>query len=154
MLIFPLESIYSFSPSKTYSKSSLKFCFDHLKIISLIFSSRLYKNLKPVFKILLLDSENPKFGISSLVSFKISLGLYFLHISATSFTVTVSFVRLKVSDEISSLSSIFLKHLATSIRGTKLLICLPAANRLIVPSCDAIFENKFGIILMRVASVE
>ena len=94
----------------------------------------LYKNLKPVFNIFLFESEKPKLGTSSFVSFKVVFELYFLHNSATSFTVIVSFVKLKVSDEISSLSSIFLKHLATSIKGTKLLICLPPAKSLISPS--------------------
>ena len=60
-------------------------------------SSKAYKNLNPVFSIFLFDSENPKFGISSLVSLKIIFGLYFLHISATSFTVTVSFDKLNNS---------------------------------------------------------
>ena len=59
--------------------------------------------IKELFKkskgkvIFLLDSENPKFGISSFVSLKIVFGLYFLHISATSLTVTVSLVKLKIS---------------------------------------------------------
>ena len=54
-----------------------------------------YKNLKPVFKIFSLDKEKPKFGISSFVSLKVIFGLYFLHICATSLTVTVSLVKLK-----------------------------------------------------------
>ena len=62
-------------------------------------SSSLYKNLKPVLKIFLLDNENPIFGISSFVSLKVTFGLCFLHISATSLTVTVSFVKLKISNE-------------------------------------------------------
>ena len=56
------------------------------------------------------------------------LGLYFLHIFATSFTVTVSLVKLNSSLLISVLSSTNLKHLATSIKGTKLLICFPPEN--------------------------
>ena len=43
----------------------------------------------------LFDKEKPKFGTSSFVSFKVILGLYFLHISATSLTVTLSLVKLK-----------------------------------------------------------
>ena len=102
----------------------------------------------------LFDNENPKFGTSSFVSFNFILGLCCLHTSATSFTVKVSFVKLKISDLISFFSSINLKHLATSIKGTRLLICLPPANSLIVPFCDAIFENKFGIMSILVESVE
>ena len=154
LLIFPLASIYSLSPSLTCSNSLIRFCFDHLKIMSLILWSKLYKNLKPVFKIFLLESEKPKLGTSSFVSLTIILGLYFLHISATSLTVTVSFVKLKVSDKISSLSSMLLKHLATSTKGTKLFICLPPAKSFKVPFCDAILENKFGIISIRAVSVE
>ena len=81
-----------------------------------------------------MESEKPKFGTSSFVSFKITLELYFLHISATFLTETVSFVKLNISDDMSSLSSIVLKHRATSINGTKLLICLPPANNFIMPS--------------------
>ena len=114
----------------------------------------MYKNLKPVLKIFLLDNENPIFGISSFVSLKVIFGLYFLHISATSLTVTVSFVRLKISDDKSSLSSINLKHLATSINGTKLFTCAPPAKSLKVPSCEAIFEKKFAIISILAVSVE
>ena len=89
--------MYSLSPSLICSRSLIIFCFDHLVIISLILSSNAYKNLKPVFKILSFDKEKPKLGISSFVSLRTTLGLYFLHISATSFTVTVSFVRLNNS---------------------------------------------------------
>ena len=91
---------------------------DHLKIISLILSSKLYKNLKPVFKIFLFDKENPKLGISSLVSFKVIFGLYFLQISATSFTVTVSLVKLNISEEISSLYKMPKKIKMTVNEGT------------------------------------
>ena len=87
-----------------------------------------------VFRIFSLESEKPKLGISSLVSLRLTFELCFLHISATSFTVTVSLVKLKISEEISSLSSINLKHQATSINGTRLLTCLPPANNLSVPS--------------------
>ena len=41
--------------------------------------------------------------------------------------------QLNISEEISSLSSIYLKHLATSISGTKLLTCLPPAKSFKVP---------------------
>ena len=107
-----------------------------------------------MFNNFLFDKENPKFGTSSLVSFNVIFGLCFLHISATSFTVSVSFVKLNVSDIISFFSSINLKHLATSINGTKLLICLPPANNFNVPSWEAIFENKLGIISILIESVE
>ena len=86
---FPLLSINSFSPSLTCSRSFIKLCFDHLKIISFKLSSSAYKNFKPLLKLFSLDKEKPKFGISSLVSLKVTFGLYFLQISATSFTVTV-----------------------------------------------------------------
>ena len=68
----------------------MNFCSDHFSIISLIFSSKRYKNLNPVFKIFLFEREKPKLGISSFVSLKITLGLYFLHISATCLTDIVS----------------------------------------------------------------
>jgi len=150
------EMVKSYFKSNCDISEVLKCMFnsDHLKIISLILSSRLYKNLKPVFKILLFDKENPKLGISSLVSFKTILGLYFLQISATFFTVIVSLVKLNISEEISSLSSMYLKHLATSTRGTKLLTCLPPAKSFMVPSWEAIFEKRFGIISIRAVSVE
>ena len=51
-------------------------------------------------------------------------------------------------------SSMNLKHLATSIKGTRLLICLPPANSFNVPSCEAILENKLGIISILIESVE
>ena len=41
--------------------------------------------------------------------------------------------NLNISDDKSSLSSINLKHLATSIKGTKHFNCLPPAKSLIVP---------------------
>ena len=47
--------------------------------------------------------------------------------------VQVSFDILNISEEISSLSSIYLKHLATSIKGTKLLTCLPPAKSFNIP---------------------
>ena len=61
-------------------------------------SSKVYKNLNPTPRIFLLDKENPKFGISSFVSLKVTFGLYFLQISATSLTVRVSLVKLKISE--------------------------------------------------------
>ena len=125
---------------------------DMIKSVDL--SSKPYKNLNPVLRIFLLDKENPRFGISSFVSLKVIFGLCFLQISATSLTVRVSLVKLNVSEDKSSLSSINLKHLATSIIGTKLLICLPPAKSFSVPSCEAIFENRFGIILSLVESSE
>ena len=101
-----------------------------------------------------MDKENPKLGTSSFVSFSIIFGLCFLQTSATSLTERVSFVKLNVSELILFFSSMNLKHLATSINGTKLLICLPPANSFKVPFCEAIFENKFGIISIRIESVE
>ena len=73
---------------------------------------------------------------------------------ATSLTVSVSLVTLNISELILFFSSMNLKHLATSITGTKLLICLPPANNFIVPFCEDIFENKFGIISILIESVE
>ena len=55
-----------------------------------------YKNLNPVFNNFLFDKEKPRFGISSFVSLKLTFGLCFLQISATSFTVRVSFVKLNI----------------------------------------------------------
>ena len=100
------------------------------------------------------DNENPKLGISSLVSLNSILGLCFLQTSATSLTVTVSFVKLNVSDLMLVFSSINLKHRATSIKGTKLFICFPPAKSLRVPFCEVIFENKLGIIAIRIESDE
>ena len=57
-----------------------------------MFWSRLYKKLNPVLKSFLFDKENPKLGISSFVSTNLMLGLYFLQMSATSFTVIVSWL--------------------------------------------------------------
>ena len=102
----------------------------------------------------MLDNENPKFGISSLVSLSLIFELCFLQISATPLTVIVSFVKLNISDLILSFSSINLKHLATSIKGTRLFICLPLAKSFKVPFCDAIFENRLGIISILIESVE
>ena len=107
-----------------------------------------------MFNNFLFDKEKPKFGTSSFVSFKVILGLYFLHISATSFTVSVSFVKLNISELMSFFSSINLKQRATSIKGTRLLICLPPENNFNVPFCEVIFENKFGIISILIESVE
>ena len=103
---------------------------------------------------MLFDIENPKLGISSFVSLSSMLGLCFLHISATSLTVTVSLDKLNNSRLISFFSSINLKHLATSISGTKLLICFPPAKSLNVPFCEAVFAKKFAIILILAVSVE
>ena len=62
--------------------------------------------------------------------------------------------KLNNSELIFSFSSINLKHRATSINGTKLFICLPPANNFIVPSWEAIFENKLGIISILIVSEE
>ena len=107
-----------------------------------------------MFNNFLFDKEKPKLGTSSFVSFKMTLGLCFLQISATSLTVTVSLVTLNISELILFFSSMNLKHLATSITGTRLFICLPLANNFIVPFCEAIFENKLGIISILIESVE
>ena len=81
-------------------------------------------------------------------------GLNFLHILATSSIVALSFETLNISFLISFFSSMNLKHLAVSINGTKLFNCLPPPKSLIVPSCEAIFENKFVIIFNLIVSVE
>ena len=100
------------------------------------------------------ESEKPKLGTSSFVSFKVILGLCFLHTSATSLTVKVSLVKLNISELILLFSSMNLKHLATSIKGTRLLICLPPAKSFKVPFWDVILENKFGIMSILIESVE
>ena len=71
-----------------------------------------------------MKSLNLEFHISF---FKSNFRIIFFANIATSLTVIVSFVKLNISD-FSLLFSINLKHLATSIRGTKLLICLPPAT--------------------------
>ena len=59
-----------------------------------------------------------------------------------------------ISEFKSLFSSMNLKHRATSIKGTKLLICLPPAYSFKVPFWDEIFENKLGIISRRIVSEE
>ena len=85
---------FLYSLEESIKEMILKWSIDHLSIISLMLSSREYKNLKPVFKTLSFDKEKPIFGTSSLVSFKVTFGFIFLQISATSFTEIVSLVKL------------------------------------------------------------
>ena len=75
----------------------------------------------------------PRLGTSSFVASNFTFGLFFLHNSATSFTVTDSFERLKISFLILSFSSINLKQRAASISGTRLFSWFPPPKSLIVP---------------------
>ena len=63
----------------------------------------------------MLDNENPKFGISSLVSLSLIFELCFLQISATPLTVIVSFVKLNISDLILSFEQKALSFLTLKI---------------------------------------
>ena len=89
--------------------------------------------LEPTFGKLIIDGNH--ISQSNIKSWQknISFVPQNIFLLESSITVTVSFVRLNSSLVISFLSSTNLKHLATSIKGTKLLICLPPENNFKTP---------------------